>query len=122
MLTIRTAQKKALADALFERWLHEHVWRFFPRRCEALGAARLRAVLSRAVGAARRLGFVRDGDVAHFVDLTFLFGVGFERSPRHPWVRPVLDDASGVDPRERMARLRQAALEHIERFPRQNRP
>jgi hypothetical protein len=111
MLAIRRAQRQILARDLFDRWILEHVARFFPDGCEELGPAVVRATVTEAARAARELGFAADAEVARFVDLTFLLGAGFHRDGSHPWARAILDDPSISDPRERMTRLLVAADE-----------
>ncbi|APR76789.1 Hypothetical protein A7982_02136 [Minicystis rosea] len=112
MLVIHRAQKQILARDLFHRWILEHVARFFPDRCAALGPAGVRAAVEDATRAARELGFDDRDDIGQFIDLTFMFGPGFPAA-EHLWARRVLEDPSEPDPRRRMNRLYRAALRQL---------
>ncbi len=62
----------------------------YPRKCEVLGPAALRALVSRAVTGARGYKMLGDGGVSLYSYMMFLLGSHFDREPFLPWVRATL--------------------------------
>ncbi|APR81036.1 Hypothetical protein A7982_06383 [Minicystis rosea] len=110
MFTIRTAQRDELGRVAFESAVLEHVTTFFPRHVAALGPAETRKAIRAARAGAVRQGFEGEREIAHFIDLTFMFGPGF---PEAPWAARILADRRTVEAHARMARLYDAAIEHL---------
>lgn len=113
MFTIRAAQLHELSHVAFEAMAVAHVTRYFPRHVSALGAEETRRAVRAARAAAAALGFPGERELAHFIDLTFMFGPDFQSKPMHTWAAGILADRTIADPRSRMARLYEAALNHL---------
>jgi hypothetical protein len=90
VLTIRSSQKKVLADAAFERWLVKHARRFFPEQCRTLGESGTRTFVREMASLARGYGLTEGPDISRFIDLTFAFGANFERLP---WADRIVSQA-----------------------------
>jgi hypothetical protein len=109
MLTIRNSQLQALANAFRENSTIEHVQHHFPRHCQALGPAAVRAAVRSIVERAERQGFTTPKDVSRFVDLTFMFGENFHSMG---WAAPFFkDDSLPAD--ERMDSIYAAAIDFL---------
>lgn len=119
MLIIRKEQIAALAAAgeqRFQERVAEHVRRFFPERCEAIGQEASRERIQQAVDRAREHGFSSARDLCHYVDLVFACGPDFDRE--QAWAREVLEDEAPTARAARMDVLRSRALEWLECAPR----
>lgn len=95
MLTIRDEQLALLQDPRRERVmaaLVEHVERFFPMRCRALGKVGVHEAVEHGVARASTHGFVTERDLCKYVDLMFVFGRDFDRD--EGWVEEVLEGAA----------------------------
>lgn len=109
MLVIRPEQKDALrahALAQFEGELARHARGFAPRHAAALGDGPLKACVDAACLRARRHGFTLRGPVRLWLDLTFMFGIGFATDPQLRTVSRVLDPVSDAGPRDQLKRAR----------------
>lgn len=113
MITIRDEQLQTLSQRAFERTAIAHVSVHFPRHVAALGTEGTQRAVRSAREAAAGLGFRAEREIAHYIDLSFMFGPGFHNSPRHAWAGAILADQSIADPRNRMARLYEAAIDHL---------
>jgi hypothetical protein len=89
MLIIREAQVAALAVAVFERRLYEHLRDSFPARCAAMPRGAVLESIRAAIVRARGHGFSEDGHVAQFVVMAFAAGLDFDL---HPAAAEVLAD------------------------------
>ena len=95
MLTIRPEQMRAFAKPIEESLecrLYAHVRRVWARRCGEIGEAAAREWIRDAVRRAGEYGIEVEFDVWRFVDLTFVFGPGFETRDDMPWARDTLRD------------------------------
>jgi hypothetical protein len=81
----------------------EHVQRFFPERCAALGKEGTMEWVRDGLKRARGYGFESNYDLLRYLNLHFHFGDGFELSPAHAWALPFLEG-------ERPARVRMSLL------------
>jgi hypothetical protein len=80
MLTIRTEQMNALRNvslANFETEMKAHALKFSPGHAKSLGDRQLSACVHTAVSRARTRGFTLRGPVKLWIELTFMFGIGF---------------------------------------------
>jgi hypothetical protein len=96
MLVIRHEQILVLADAMrnrFESEACEHVRRYFPGRCLALGEQALKETVGDGLRRARAYGFQSQFDLLRFLNLLFEFGLDFDRTEEHQWARPFLEAA-----------------------------
>lgn len=107
MLVVRDAQLAVLQEQALGRledallaWLTQ----WWPDRCEALGAAEVRALIRRAAARAAAMGTDDSADVARLVFVTVALGEGFERNPGHPDLAALLADDTLTGP-ARIARL-----------------
>jgi hypothetical protein len=64
-----------------------HVIECFPDRCAPLGAAELADRIADGVRRAQAHGLELERDICAYVELTIVFGAGFEGDPRCPWAR-----------------------------------
>jgi len=81
MLIIREAQVAALAVAIFERRLYEHLRDSFPGRCAAMPYEAVMETIRAAIARARAHGFSEDEHVAQFVVIAFAAGLDFDLDP-----------------------------------------
>jgi hypothetical protein len=81
----------------------EHVQRFFPERCAALGKEATMEWVRDGLKRARGYGFESYYDLLRYLNLLFQFGDGFELSPAHAWALSFLES-------ERPARVRMNLL------------
>jgi hypothetical protein len=80
--SLRAAFDASVADTFRDVW---------PDRVESLGEQYL-DFIHRAVDRAYSHDLADDADAARFVNLTLLWGLGFEDSPAHFWAREILSD------------------------------
>ena len=112
MLRIRTGQLKAFRQAGIrdsERRLLDHLFRYFPAPCRALGHAAVIKVIRCGKRRAAQYGITAERDVWAFVDVMFTLGLRFDEHPQMPWARDVLADANEA-PSRRMERLRKRTI------------
>ena len=95
MLQIRSEQMKALSEQLlrkFEDRLVAHLGEAFPKRCAALGAERVGALVKDGTERAQKYGVAAERDVAMFVDLMLVVRPDFDVARETPWARPIVTD------------------------------
>ncbi|WP_437318485.1 hypothetical protein [Sorangium sp. So ce385] len=88
MFVVRVAQLSAFEKASQEEFGDEvarSCRALSPHLCEALGAPALRCAIHQAVIDAAAHGFTHRGPVRLYVELTLLFGRGFDTDPQYPW-------------------------------------
>lgn len=93
-LSVRQDQMTAMAARSredFERRLVGHLRKAFPEQSQQASDAELLERARPAVDTAQKHGIKAEYDTVRFVDLTFLFGVGFHTSPDAPWAHGVLE-------------------------------
>jgi hypothetical protein len=113
MLVLRDQQLKALARATLPRWIEDHVKRFFPLECAALGEAGLRERVHEGIARAVSHGFETEAHISKYVDVMFAVGPDFDRDPALSWPQPILSDR-GAAPGARIDRLLEAASRHMQ--------
>lgn len=116
MFMIRSNQIKAFersSRADFEDEMMQHCRELFPHLGEALGGSPLRVVVQQAVTAAEAHGFTNRGPARLFVDLTLLFGVGFDSDPRYPWAAELLASDELTEQTHRAEALYERACEQL---------
>lgn len=92
---IRPEQRVAFKQAAQENFISrlvEHVNKFFPEECEALGAEGTRATVGYCTTRAAHYGITSGADVSRYVDLAFAFGRDFDTAPGSSWASCVLLD------------------------------
>lgn len=117
MLVIRDDQMTVLIRALeaqFEREACEHVQRYFPARCLALGSEETANWVREGLEQATRYGFDSRYDQLRYLNLVFEFGQGFERSDAGAWALPFLEGRERT-PRVRMDLLMEEACGRVYR-------
>jgi hypothetical protein len=113
MLIIREPQMAALSEDLIRRFedrAFDHVQRYFPQQCDAIGESATRYYVAEGIHRARRYGLESEYDLLRFLNLTFAFGSDFESRPEHAWMLEFLND-SQLWPTARMDALMAAVLE-----------
>ena len=63
----------------------QHLGKFFPAACAALGEEQVRRVVRYGIERAASHGVTRERGVCAWVDLMFTFGRDFDRDPDLPW-------------------------------------
>lgn len=119
MLTIRNEQVHTLSaepSAAFSVRLAEHLRRFFPKRCEALGPEDLAQRCQEIVERGRGYGIRSERDLCKLANVHFVLGDGFDTDPRLPWARALLTEAD-CGPTLRINRLVIAAVRHLQQQP-----
>lgn len=94
MTTIRISQIKQFEDVLranLDASVAETFRDVWPDRVQSLGDRYLEFIHS-AIDRAYTHDLTSDADAARFVNLTLLWGLGFEDSPAHQWARELLAD------------------------------
>ena len=108
-LTIRQSQMDIFAKAARERFVSEmvvHVKTYFPSQYAKLGDAGLRNTLTETVLKAKTYGFSSKRDICKFINVTMMFGPGFDRSlPLFPTIL-----AGPESPSVKARRLSETAL------------
>jgi len=95
-MQIRAEQMQALHQytlAAFENEMVAHSRKFSPRLCEVLGEEQLRFFIRTAMQRADGYGFTCRGPVRLFIEVSFLFGSGFDTDPQYPWAADLLRGA-----------------------------
>lgn len=114
MLVIREEQLAVLRRALYDRFVFEsceHVRRYFPNRCQALGDAGTLEAVREGLRRGRSYGFESQFDLLRFLNLLFEFGTDFERNDANAWARPHLE--SNRSPAFRMDVLMEEAYRRL---------
>ena len=81
-----------------------------PEKYLALGEDLLRTLVRHGYETAKRRGLTADHGLMSYIALAFMLGSGFEQDPLYPWAAAVLNDPALVDPAQKGAALRTAAL------------
>jgi len=118
MMRIRKEQNNELAKAAvkrFEDFMVVHLNEFFPEHCKALGKDGTREVIREGIERARTYSIVSERDVCKFIDLKVALGRSFDTDPALPWAARILNDKSIPDPRQRLNRLHEMALDYLDR-------
>lgn len=113
MLQITEAQFQRFRDAAadrFEGLMVEHACAFAPDLYGVIGREQMRLAVAGALERGRAYGFTFRGSLRLFVELTLLYGSGFDEDPQYPVVRSIL-----VAPRDQMVRA-QEIIDHIDQF------
>ena len=95
----------------FEDRMVVHLNQFFPKEAKDLGEPRVREEIRYGIQRAKRYEIVSEKDVACYIDMMFKFGRDFDKDPKLPWARRILNDPAVTDPSMKMERLREAADE-----------
>ncbi len=89
----------------------QHVHEFTPRHCEVMDDTAIREVIESSIRAARNYGFTNRGPVRLYIDLTFMFGSGFDTDPLLKWAAQILTSGGAHDQMDRGERLHAKTLE-----------
>jgi hypothetical protein len=93
MLIIRKPQLEALGArhrSAFAARMGEHLQRFFPERCRALGAEGVAEAIEHGITRSALYGITSERDVCKYIDLMFVFGRDLDRAESHPWAARIL--------------------------------
>ena len=115
MLTIRKEQTETFsnnAQKNFECRMVTHLKRVFPDQCSAMEDAGIRQIIQTGIEKAAKYGVQAEYDVARYIDLMFVFGIEFDKSPEYPWASRILTSREYSGPTERMNALYDEALAH----------
>jgi hypothetical protein len=93
MFKISESQLTALDTTAHQQFIEEmldHCTAFSPKLARVLGEDQMRVVIDRAWTRAEGHGFTNVGPVRLFIELSFLFGSGFDSDIQYPWIREAL--------------------------------
>lgn len=104
-------ERAALAD--FVARMSAHLERFSPRHRRIVGDPELGELIVAGHKRAELYGLASERSARIYIELTLMFGVGFDTDPQHVWaVEPLRADD---DEYRRVDRLRDAAWRHLDR-------
>jgi hypothetical protein len=116
MLTIRPDQLESFKEAAvnrFEDLMVEHLKKFFPAKCEAMGKPQLREMIHYGIERAEMYGITAECDVSVFLDVMLVMGRDFDLRGENAWAVRILNERDQGTPTERVMGLRDATLEHL---------
>jgi hypothetical protein len=117
MWTIRQDQLEGLRRATVKRFedvMVEHWTEFFPAKCQAMGESQLRELIRHGIGRAQVYEITAECEVSVFLDVMLVMGRDFDLQGENAWAVRILKNGDGSNSAERVAELRDAALEHLE--------
>lgn len=117
MLKMRPEQMDEFArnsERDFEDRLAAHLRECFPEECAEFEEDDLLDEIAYGMRRAEAHGFESELDVCRYVDLMFAFGAEFDTARGFESLQAVLYDESIESPTERMDRLYEAAMQHLE--------
>jgi len=112
MLTIRKEQLAVfglLGQKTFEDRVVIHIKKVFPEQAEAFGEPKLRETIQYGTQRAAAYRIVSERDVCKYIDLMILYGLDFDKDPKHPWAQSVLQNQALRNPSTKVDRLFKAA-------------
>lgn len=113
MLQINADQMQQFRNAAalrFESAMVAHARGFAPQLYAVIGPDQMRVAIAGALGRARAHGLTFCGPLRLYVEMTLLYGSGFDDDPQYPALREILQA-----PRDQMVRARQI-FDHIAVF------
>jgi len=93
MLSVRddqVARFKEAAQRQFEEWMIQHLRRFFAKRCERMGEARVRELVEYGIRRAASYGITMRREVCKYIDVMVVLGRDFDRDARYGWAQQIL--------------------------------
>lgn len=115
-LVIRDEQMRALeaeTHRLFVEQMCVHLRRRFSDECAAMTHAQLVAHVEFTVSAAAKWRLVSPSDVCRFLNLTMIYGAGFDTQPAQRWMRDMLSDTRMAAPGARLLAVYGEALRRL---------
>ena len=85
----------------------------FPEKYAWLGPERVWTLVRGGFERAQRHGLVTPGGTLLFIELSFVFGSGFDQDAQFPWFKATVSDPAFKDEQKKIERLRQQARDHI---------
>jgi len=82
----------------FEDRMLVHLEKFFPMQCKAADETQVREIIRYGIKSAAQYGITAERDVCKYIDLMVVFGRDFDRDPKVPWARSILDDDRAKNP------------------------
>ncbi|MFC1712435.1 hypothetical protein ACFL6S_02135 [Candidatus Poribacteria bacterium] len=117
MLEIRKEQMEVFEQAAvknFEDRVIEHLEESFPKRCSALGEARVRGIIRYGWEQAKGYGLISERGVCLYVTLIFALGSGFDADPQLPWAAEALKDDNIEDEVARIDEIYDSAEDYFD--------
>lgn len=114
MLKIRAEQLAKYSQAevdQFTEWMINHLKRFFPQQCKALGDDQLKETIRFGIRRAASYGIRTKRDVCKFIDLIVILGRDFEQDEKLTWASEILK--SKAQARRKIETLHEAARAHL---------
>ncbi len=116
MIIIRKEQTESFEADARDRFfvlMQDHLSRYFPTHCVALGPAGVHRAIQAGIERARQYEIVSECDVCKFIDLQFAFGQYFDSDGTCPWATDVLNDPDIRNPKARIDDLMDKAQAHL---------
>lgn len=117
-MRIRREQMEVFEQAAvqgLEQRLFTHLQECFPKHCQVLGEAAIRALIRFGCDRAAHHGFTAEPGQRLYLDLMLLLGSHFDEDPQLPWAAEILADRSQPDQGARAQRLHAKACEYLDR-------
>ena len=112
MLSIRKEQMVVFREPAvndFVKRVMVHLNKCFPAKCEAMGEAKVRAMVKYGSQRAVSYRVSSERDVCKYIDLMLVFGQDFDQDPKLPWASSILNNQAIINPTTKVARLYKAA-------------
>ena len=114
MLRIREEQMAVFRKYMlkqFENRMVDHLYKYFPEECEALGEEEVREAIRYGIDQADSYGIIIEDHVSKYINLMFLFGRDFDKAL--VWAKEILTDEEIRQPPERVRLLYKEAEQHL---------
>ena len=112
MLTITQEQMAVFREPAIEGYVKRtavHLKELFPEDFAAMGEHKLDETIRQGIQRAASYGFILQGDVRRYLELSVRLGADFDSDPQFPWASSILNDESIEDAATKIDRLYFAA-------------
>lgn len=116
MLVIREAQLKAFEDRALDDYIKElaqHCREFAPALCRTLSDKQLHHALHQGIDRAESHGSTLRGPTRFYIDMMFLFGIGFDTDPQYPWAAELLAGKNKMGEMDRAEALYARTMDYL---------
>ena len=86
----------------------------YEQDCEHLDDDVLEEIVKAAIAAAANHGFTLRGPVRLYIELSFMFGVGFDTDPQYLWLTKLLHDEALITEEDRAEALHEAVCDYVD--------
>ncbi len=117
MLRIRSEQAEALRAPFRDKTrteLSDHAHSCFPEEVSEMGEESLSEVIDLTLQKAESYKIAFKRDLLKFFNVVLIFGIDFDEGPETDWMKEILADMSTPKVSDRVQKLHDAALYHLE--------